>query len=58
MDPNEALNDLRDGIDAYEASEPGTDAYERAHTTVVSAARALDEWLSRGGFLQTDWERK
>ena len=56
MDPNTALADAREAVEDYEnAGSLGSesDAAER----LVTAFTALDTWLSRGGFLPTDWAR-
>ena len=45
MDPNEALGSLRDCIE-----------HERWEEAAGYAA-ALDEWLSKSGFLPYDWRR-
>lgn len=54
MDPNAALERLRDALrtmDSYSEDVWPDDVME-----VVESARALDDWLSRGGFLPTDWK--
>lgn len=59
MDPDKALEDIRkSAAEVLGYSEPGplpaweleAAARELAHTV-----RALDEWLSRGGFLPAPW---
>lgn len=57
MDPNEALRKLRAAYSRYEdvvgnATGPIIDAA----SDMRDAAVALDEWLSAGGFLPTDWQ--
>lgn len=58
MDPNEALRMLRG---AYSRWEDTVGAHTGEHIDAASdlrdAAIALDEWLSRGGFLPEDWQR-
>jgi hypothetical protein len=56
MDPNEALRKLRklakqllDEGNAGDAAELGLDMAEQF--------QSLDEWMSKGGFVPTDWRR-
>lgn len=51
MDPNAALEAIRREIRLLDAVAPPGSAPER----LVEAFDALDEWLSRGGFLPSDW---
>lgn len=54
MDPNQALENMRAGLrKAGNAMSDGEwrDGAEQA----MLAAEALDEWLSKGGFLPADW---
>lgn len=53
MDPNEVLADLRARCDAVEASF--SEEVHLAARPLVDSFRALDEWISRGGFLPKDW---
>jgi hypothetical protein len=54
MDPNAALAEARQAADQVEASgDEGIDV--DAAFTLTEKFRALDEWLSRGGFLPADW---
>lgn len=48
MDPNETLRQLRGELATDRAfiGEPVKELFE-----------ALDEWLTKGGFLPTEWER-
>lgn len=65
MDPNEALRMIRELVDATAAdlddehAADVTDDVERSGraTELVDTFRGLDEWLSRGGFLPTEWQR-
>lgn len=50
MDPNKTLRDLRLALDLKPA--PSTSRFLAEQFT------ALDEWLTKGGFLPTDWERR
>lgn len=54
MDPNAKLADIRSLL-AYEESNPLTrDQFEELSDRI----RALDEWLSKGGFLPDAWDSK
>lgn len=57
MDPNTALAQLRQ---ASEWMERYTDeAVDKALIDdIMLSFEALDDWLSRGGFLPDDWKRK
>lgn len=62
MDPNEALRVMRmftrQILDRADSLETAND-YERQALDGESLAehvQALDEWLSNGGFLPTDWQ--
>jgi hypothetical protein len=50
MDPNVALAILRRLVQVYPGD--GFDAQD-----LVEAADALDQWLSKGGFLPRDWNK-
>ena len=69
MDPNEALRQLRalaakviTSVDAYEgldeADEEELEEMALAGESLASQFQALDEWLSKGGFLPADWRGK
>ena len=54
MDPNATLKDLRAALHDYDEAirkSVADEAVDRA----LDAIRALDEWLSKGGFLPEDW---
>ena len=51
MDPNEALRKIREAFRAYDLDND-LDAAEVA----LEHFTALDEWLSKDGFLPTDWK--
>lgn len=59
MDPNEALKGLRRSIkNARESGElEDNEAEYAALQGVFEYAEALDEWLSRGGFLPDAWNQ-
>lgn len=50
MDPNETLRLLRS-----QCNDPGIDFDEY---DVRAAFTALDDWLSKGGFLPHDWQTR
>ena len=52
MDPDEALRKMRQALKWYEEGLEDDDCEEQ----LVVSARALDEWLSKGGFLPKDWK--
>ena len=53
MDPNATLTELREAARGYWTAPP-TDT-EEAGLRVVELFEALDEWLTRGGFLPEAW---
>lgn len=53
MDPNEALRVLRE----WAGNEDPADQPPTIDADAVDAFRALDQWLSRGGFLPSAWVR-
>lgn len=55
MDPNAALAQLRQAYSDYEDTR-GEDG-DPAADAMRDAAVALDEWLSKGGFLPNAWRR-
>ena len=52
MDPDEALRKMRQALKWYEDGMEDDMAEEQ----LVVAARDLDEWLSKGGFLPEAWK--
>lgn len=58
MDPNKALEDLRSAIATLRKAAEGdsNDAEIEAGHAVADAVEALDQWLSRGGFVPDAWE--
>ena len=54
MDPNETLRRLRDWVAQIE--KQGTLCDEDL-AEMAEYFSALDEWISRGGFLPCDWSR-
>lgn len=59
MDPNAILAQIRAVINLVRDDETARtlDAYAELEK-ITDEAEALDEWLSGGGFLPTEWERK
>lgn len=55
MDVNEILRMMRDALARVDALDG--DAADRAREDACECARALDGWLSKGGFLPAAWER-
>ena len=54
MDPDETLRNARQADEDYretDDAETANDASER----LAEAFRALDDWLSKGGFPPADW---
>ena len=65
MDPNEALKNLREVMprlrdweesEAWAASPAALTAHDNDLRDAVDSFEALDEWLSKDGFLPSDWE--
>jgi hypothetical protein len=58
MDPEQTLADLRAAISRLRAAADGdsNDDEIQAGHDVAEAASALDDWLSAGGFLPSDWQ--
>ena len=54
MDPNANLAEQRQIAGRFERDESEPDDGER----LAELVDALDDWLSRGGFLPTQWQRK
>lgn len=54
MDPDEALARAREASQRY-VSVTTPDARELAARDLVEAFDALDQWVSRGGFLPAAW---
>lgn len=58
MDPNDALEQLRDELRRvnYDRGWDG-DLYVAGRDAWAEPFEALDNWLSRGGFLPDAWKR-
>ena len=59
MDPDVTLALLRKAVAEFDAMswETDNDARAMAAHDAVEHARALDEWLSKGGYLPKDWAK-
>ena len=55
MDPSETLTKIRSALDAMEYATG--DRWEMAAEDLANGVAALDEWISKGGFLPTQWAR-
>ena len=55
MDPNAAVDKLREALAAYQANADDPEAAANAASDVVDAAEALDVWLTMGGMPPTEW---
>jgi len=60
MDPNKALEVARTELERMDALGDSDDALDQeaaqeAQREVAEAFRALDEWISYGGFLPASW---
>lgn len=54
MDPDVALKTIRECM-SLACSTDDEEVKEEALTNMMDAVQALDEWLSKGGFLPGDW---
>lgn len=57
MDPDETLSQLRVAIRAVQSAESSVSAAAAADS-LAEYASALDQWLSKGGFLPKAWSRR
>lgn len=57
MDPDATLLSLREAIETVWAAESSV-AAAAAADQVAEYAAALDQWLSKGGFLPAAWSRR
>ena len=60
MDADKALKNMRDGIARVRRCEEkeeggGNASFSDAASELADAAEALDEWLSKGGYLPKPW---
>ena len=54
MDVNATLRELREALAQWNLRGDTAGALDAA-ATIAEKAQALDEWLSKGGFLPADW---
>lgn len=58
MDPNETLTKLREIKRRIQANvDTGTPLSPADAPDMADLFEALDDWLSKGGFLPADWQR-
>jgi hypothetical protein len=59
VDPNAALEHLRLNLADWEryrtTDEYGTEVLDNIADEIATAAAALDDWMSKGGFPPRDW---
>ncbi|CAB4131449.1 hypothetical protein UFOVP276_204 [uncultured Caudovirales phage] len=57
MDPNETLNQLRESVKDWYANTLPVNSVEAIAELgrVIELVQAMDDWLSKGGFLPNDW---
>lgn len=53
MDPDEALKNAREAVIVFYES-----GQQHGGAELAAAFEALDGWLSQGGFLPQDWQKK
>jgi hypothetical protein len=56
MDPDKALETIRGSILAYRENGDSFNRHWDHEETLVDAVEALDEWLSKGGYLPANWD--
>jgi hypothetical protein len=57
MDPNAALNAIREAITEFNKPDTESEEYLGAVDDLIDNFNALDEWLGKGGFLPTAWHQ-
>ena len=57
MDPDAALAQMREAIETLWAARSSV-AAAAAADSIAEHAAALDQWLSKGGFLPAAWSRR
>ena len=60
MDPDQVLSDLHDAVGlatALSDGDPVDFTAEQILADMTEAVMAMDEWLSKGGFLPANWAR-
>lgn len=56
MDPNATLEDIRTDIAVYMNPSSPQSAQGLVAEAIIEHMQALDEWLSKGGFLPKVWQ--
>lgn len=57
MDPNKTLEQMRaDMVSLGTLQDDSSELLDRL-LDIAEAAQALDEWLTHGGFLPTEWQK-
>lgn len=56
MDPNKALDTIRENIAAYYATDDA-EMVNDAAARVIEAIEGLDSWIVSDGFLPNSWDR-
>ena len=57
MDPNEALRRIREIVEKTYDKEMSSASVEEMFNDLVDHFEALDDWLTKGGFLPNAWIR-
>lgn len=57
MDPNAALDAIRKIIYAHQLGNGGEDLTPDEVSRLYDLVEGLDQWMSKGGFLPTAWQR-
>lgn len=57
MNPNKSLQTVRDAIASFHANGDEFNRHWDHEFVLIDAIEALDEWLSRGGFLPEAWDQ-
>jgi hypothetical protein len=55
MDPNANLEELRRHAEAVLTDKPNMLDYQWRAQRMAELVQALDGWISKGGFLPSDW---
>lgn len=53
MDPNATLDVIRDYVTEWQKEDTRT--HTQSYDDLLEHIEALDEWLTKGGFLPADW---
>lgn len=55
MDPEEALVNARRAAEKMDRLDTGSQGWNYAAEDLLDSVTALDEWLTKGGALPSDW---